>query len=181
MSAAGIAYAEALFAAASEGRRLNETAEELQSVNGFLAEHMGVFRDPGKRPRDHKKFFSEALTGKVNRLTLCFLFLLADQRKLSLLPEIVRRYEQMARKASGERWIRLSSAFELNEPLLDAMKTYLIRRGLIDKETPLGQIFFETELDRSLLGGFQAECEGRMLDESLKTRLRAMRLESTRF
>lgn len=177
----GISYAEALFEAASEGQCLSETAKELLSVCAVLEGRMGVFRDPGKTSRDHKLFFSEALDGKVNRITLRFLFLLADHRKLPLLPDIVRRYEAMARKDSGERWVRLSAAVELDEPILTEMKAYLIRCGLIEKETSHDQIFFESELDRGLLGGFRAEYEGRMLDESLKTRLEAMRLESTRF
>jgi ATP synthase F1 delta subunit len=170
-----ISYAEALFEAASEGQCLSETARELQSVSAVLESRMSVFRDPGKTSRDHKRFFSETLDGKVNRITLRFLFVLADHRKLPLLPDIVRRYEEMERKASGERWVRLSAAAELDEPLLTEMKTYLIRRGLIEKETSPDRIFFESVVDRGLLGGFRAEYEGRMLDESLKTRLMRMR------
>ncbi|MDR1203954.1 MAG: ATP synthase F1 subunit delta [Peptococcaceae bacterium] len=176
-----VSYAEALFEAASESQCLDETAKELQSVGAVLERRMSAFRNPGKTSRDHKRFFSETLDGKVNRITLRFLFLLADHRKLPLLPDIVRRYEGLVRKASGERWVRLSAAIELNEPILTEMKAYLIRRGLIEKETSHDQIFFESVLDRGLLGGFRAEYEGRMLDESLKTRLRAMRLESMRF
>jgi F-type H+-transporting ATPase subunit delta len=175
MPAISVSYAEALFAAASQEGRLEETAAELLSVGGVLERRVSAFRDPGKRPRDHKRFFSETLSGKVGSLTLRFLFLLADQRKLPLLPEIVRRYEKLARKASGERWVRLYSAFELDEPVLEEIKAYLLRRGLVEKGTARRQIFFEATLDRGLLGGFRAEYEGRMLDESLKTRLIKMR------
>jgi ATP synthase F1 delta subunit len=175
MPGLAVSYAEALFVAASQEKRLNETARDLQSVGGVMERHMGVFRNPGGTSWDHKNFFAEALTDKVDPLVLRFLCLLADQRKLSLLPDIVRRYEKLVRKASGERWVRLSSAFELDEPLLDEIKAYLVRRGLVEQGTPHHKILFEWTRDQSLLGGFRAEYEGRMLDESLKTRLIKMR------
>jgi F0F1-type ATP synthase delta subunit len=93
---------------------------------------------------------------------------------MAYLPGIARRFGVLAREAEGEWRVRLYTPYSLDAPALEGIRLYLAKRGLIE-EAPLDKVSFEVIPDKSLLGGFRAECRGRVLDESIKTRLLKMR------
>ena len=90
--------------------------------------------------------------------------MLADNRRLALLPEIAGLYEQL--RADAERVLKatVTSAAEMPAAELDAIKASLKRRFGRDVEV-------ETAVDASLIGGAVIDAGDVVIDGSLKGKL----------
>lgn len=93
-----------------------------------------------------------------------FLALLADNRRLVLLPEISGLYDEL--RAEAERVVRatVTSALELAPGELDTIKAALERRFGRDVE-------IETAVDASLIGGAVIDAGDVVIDGSLRGKL----------
>ena len=93
-----------------------------------------------------------------------YLAMLADNRRLALLPEIAGLYEEL--RAEAERVVKatVTSASELPAAELDAIKASLKRRFGRDVEV-------ETAVDASLIGGAVIDAGDVVIDGSLKGKL----------
>ena len=93
-----------------------------------------------------------------------FLSMLADNRRLALLPEIAGLYEEL--RAEAERVVKatVTSAAELPAAELDAIKASLRRRFGREVEV-------ETAVDASLIGGAVIDAGDVVIDGSLKGKL----------
>lgn len=93
-----------------------------------------------------------------------YLAMLADNRRLALLPEIAGLYEQL--RADAERVLKatVTSASALPAAELDAIKASLKRRFGRDVEV-------ETAVDASLIGGAVIDAGDVVIDGSLKGKL----------
>ena len=130
-------------------RRLRETgspvaAEDVGAVVEGVAEHLGV-----------------------SPLCRNFLALVAQRRRLDLLPEIVAAYRALVDEAGGRVRARIRSAAPLSDAERAQIRERLGRR--------LGKtVLLEAEVDPALLGGFVAEVGTRILDASLLGQLRRL-------
>jgi F-type H+-transporting ATPase subunit delta len=93
-----------------------------------------------------------------------FLSVLAENKRLSLLPEIANLYQDLREEAEGLLRVRVVSAFALDEDQSIRMKDALAKR--FDRE-----ILLETEVDSSIIGGAVIYAGGQVIDGSLKDRL----------
>ena len=93
-----------------------------------------------------------------------FLSVLADNRRLALLPEIAGLFEEL--RAEAERIVkaRVTSAATLPASELDSIRAALKRRFGRDVE-------IETAVDESLIGGAVIDAGDVVIDGSLKSKL----------
>lgn len=93
-----------------------------------------------------------------------FLGVLADARRLPLLPEIAALYEQLRAEAERIVLAKVTSASELPPGELDVIKAALAKR--------FGrQVAVTTEVDASLIGGAIIDAGDVVIDGSLKGKL----------
>ncbi|MGV8961086.1 MAG: F0F1 ATP synthase subunit delta [Stenotrophomonas sp.] len=93
-----------------------------------------------------------------------FLELLADARRLPLLPEIAAMYEQLRADAEHVVKATVTSATEMSAAELDAIKAALKKRfGL--------EVDVHTAVDASLIGGAVIDAGDVVIDGSLKGKL----------
>ncbi|MBE0554485.1 MAG: F0F1 ATP synthase subunit delta, partial [Rhodobacteraceae bacterium] len=99
-----------------------------------------------------------------------FLALLADNRRLVLLPEIAGLYEEL--RADAERVVkaRVTSATDLPAGELEAIKAALGKR--FGREVEI-----ETAVDASLIGGAVIDAGDVVIDGSLKGKLERLQAE----
>ena len=99
-----------------------------------------------------------------------FLALLADNRRLVLLPEIAALYEEL--RADAERVVkaRVTSATDLPAGELDAIKAALKKR--FGREVEI-----ESAVDASLIGGAIIDAGDVVIDGSLKGKLERLQAE----
>lgn len=165
-------YAKALTSLAAEESRVEPVAQELGAFARVLADEPAL-RDalltPWIKPGT-KRAIVASLAERLglSALTRNFLALVAQRRRLGLLPDIVAAYQALADEAAGLARARIRSAAPLTESQRAAIRDGLARR--LSKTVRL-----ETETDPTLLGGFVAEVGGRWLDVSLAGQLAALR------
>lgn len=165
-------YAKALRALAAAESRLEPVADELATFERLLAGEAAL-RDALTQPWVNAATKRAIVTAVAERLGLSplarnFLALVAQRRRLDLLPDILAAYRVLVDEAAGRVRARVRSAVPLSEAQRAAIRERLGRR--------LGRtVVIETEVDPALLGGFVAEVGSRLLDASLTGRLRALR------
>ena len=93
-----------------------------------------------------------------------FLAVLADNKRLSLVPDIAVLYRALREEADRLLRCRVVSAFALDEDQATRLKNALAKR--FDRE-----ILLETEVDSSVIGGAVVYAGGQVIDGSLKDRL----------
>lgn len=165
-------YAKALRALAGEAGRLEPTAEEIQAFERLLATEPAL-RRVLLRPWVTAAVKREVVQAVAERLGLApltrrFLALVAQRRRLDLLPEILAAYRALVDEAAGRIRARVRTAAPVSDAERAVIRERLGRR--------LGKlVLLETEVDPALIGGFVAEVGSRVLDASVAGQLRALR------
>ena len=168
VSGAAGRYASALFDLAGEAKQTESVASALQAFQGMLdnsPELTRLVESPVFKAADQMASI-EALSAKagISGITLNFIRLAAKNRRLALLPDMIRGYTALQAQAKGEVQAEVTSA----EPL-SAAQTKELKAAL--KATIGRDALLTSRVDPSILGGLIVKIGSRMMDNSLKTKL----------
>jgi F-type H+-transporting ATPase subunit delta len=164
-------YATALFELARDSKALPKVEASLATVQQALDESADfkalttsplIARGPAA-----KAVAATAAALKLDATTTNFLGVLAQNRRLSQLPAIIRAFRQLAAAHRGETTAEVTSAHPLDAAQVDALKAQL--------RTRLGRdVTVDLSVDPSLLGGLVVKIGSQMIDSSIKTRLNSL-------
>ena len=162
-------YARAAFALSREGGRTAAWSQALAFASRVAADPQAqaLLGHPLLNPADAVGLL--APDGADEAFTR-FLGLLADNRRLELLPEIAGLFEDLRAEAERVVKARVTAASELPGAELEAIKAALKKR--FGREVEI-----ETAVDASLIGGAVIDAGDVVIDGSLKGKLE--RLQST--
>lgn len=166
-------YAVALFELAREQNALDETARDLEGLRTLVAESDDL-RRLIRSPVVSREEQARAITAVSERagfgqLTTRFLGLLAHKRRLFALPDVIDAFDAMLAAHRGEVSAEVISAVALTDE-----QTAEIRKQLA---ASVGQeVTLSTAVDPRLLGGLVVRLGSRMIDASLRTKLRQLEL-----
>jgi F-type H+-transporting ATPase subunit delta len=104
----------------------------------------------------------------ANPLTIKFVLLLAQKRRLRVLGQITGAYEHLVATSRGETEAEVTAARTLSDAEITELKSVLKSR--LGKEPRL-----HTKVDPTLLGGLVVKIGSRMIDSSLRTKLDGLR------
>jgi F-type H+-transporting ATPase subunit delta len=104
-----------------------------------------------------------------NALTAKFLGVVAEHRRLFALPGIIEAYSAMLAEHKGEVGAELVSAVPLQDQQVTTLEKQL--SSAVGK-----QVLLSARVDPGLLGGLVVRVGSRMLDASLRTKLRQLEL-----
>ena len=164
-------YATALFELARDARAIDAVEASLSSVRRALSES-GDFRALTTSPLIARGAAVKAVTAvaghlKLDGTTRSFLGVLAENRRLSQLPAIIRAFRALAAHHRGETTAEVTSAFALSPDQVDALKAQL--------RTRLGRdVSVDLSVDPSLLGGLVVKIGSQLIDSSIRTRLNSL-------
>ena len=103
----------------------------------------------------------------VDPTTRSFLGVLAENRRLGALPQIIRAFRQLAARHRGEATAEVTSAHPLTPAQVDELKQQLrLRLGR--------EVSVDLSVDADLLGGLVVRIGSQMIDSSIRTRLNAL-------
>ncbi len=172
---AGVAgrYASALFELATEQKQTTEVEADLGKVQALIDESADL-RRMVRSPVIPAAEQTQALTvllGKVGTgpLVTNFMKLIASNRRLFAVGDMIKAYRAIAAKARGEVTAEVATAHPLTDAQSQALKDML--KGEAGKDVSLA-----VKVDPSLLGGLVVKLGSRMIDNSLKTKLGAMKV-----
>ena len=174
-SVTGVAgrYASALFDLARERDALDPVARDLEAVAAMLEESPDLDRAL-KSPvvkAETKSGIARALGERAgfHDLTVRFLGVLGEQERLDLLAGMVTAFETLVADHRGQATVEVVSAVPLAPEQEEAVREMAA--------TSLGKtVELKTAVDPELLGGLVLRVGSRMIDASVKTKLRHLEL-----
>ena len=164
-------YASALFDLASENGTVTAVETDLDKLETGLSEssELALLTTSPKVSRDaaNKALWGVSAIMGLSELTQNFLGTLAQNRRLSKLPAIIRSFRAIAAAQRGEVSAEVASAHALTDTQLDQLKAKLTaREGRTVKLT--------TKVDPDLLGGLVVTIGSKRIDGSIRTRLNSL-------
>jgi F-type H+-transporting ATPase subunit delta len=164
-------YAIALFELADEQEQLDAVGESLATLKQALADS-DDFRALTTSPligRDQAVRAVAASAGamKLDPITANFLGVLAKNRRLAQLGNVIRAFNLLAARHRGEITAEVTSAHKLDEGQVDAIRQNLRTRYGAD-------IAVDLSVDPAILGGLVVKIGSRMIDGSIRTKLNAL-------
>jgi F-type H+-transporting ATPase subunit delta len=166
-------YAVALFELADERKVLDAVAADLQSLRAELresADFRRLIRSPVlSRDAQARGITALAEAMHLSPLTRNFVGLLAHNRRLFALPEMIERYLSRLAEKRGEVTAHVAAAQELSPQQREAVNEQL--RKAVGRKVAI-----DIEIDPSLLGGIVVRVGSRMVDASLKSKLHRLQL-----
>lgn len=162
-------YARAAFALARERGDLGGWSKALTVAAQLVADPRvaALLDHPGLAAGDAAGLV--APPGDLDAHLLKFLAVLAENRRLALLPEIIALYEGLRAEAQKIVRARVTSATPLDDAALSKLRDSLRARFQQDVE-------LETAIDEGLIGGAVIDTGDVVIDGSVRSRL--ARLES---
>ena len=157
-------YASALFDLASENGTVTAVESDLDKIEAALtesAELAAVTTNPKVSRGDAQKALwgVSAILG-VSELTQNFLGVLAQNRRLSQLPAVIRAFRAIAAAQRGEVTAEVTSAHALTDAQLADLKAKLTA--------------LSTKVDPDLLGGLVVTIGSKRIDASIRSRLNSL-------
>ena len=161
-------YATALFDLAIEGNALDGVAASLAVLKDALAgsdDLKALVTSPMvSRKAAAAGVAAVAASLGLDKLTTSFLGVLAGNRRLAVLPAIIRDFNALAAARRGEISARVTAARALTATQQKALAAKL--------KAGLGRdVALDITIDPAILGGLIVRVGSRMIDSSLKTRL----------
>ena len=166
-------YARAVFEIAGQSNTIEEWGGALQeSQEALLEEDLLASLEYPKLTAERKVQIIQSAFTETPRLVVNLLSLLATRNRIGLLPQIVEEYQSLCDAHYGRSRAHVTTAIPLEEAQRERITNQL--EQLIGHE-----VIINVEVDPDVLGGVTARVGDKIIDGSLKGRLRAMRIRLT--
>jgi F-type H+-transporting ATPase subunit delta len=165
-------YARAFFDIAGEEQKLEQYYNELHQFSSVIAQNkdLGGFLANPIFEQEIKKKVLEKIIGKLSLspMTINFLKLLIDKKRIDILPDIETCYRQLMDETLQKVRVTVKTAF----PLSGEMQSYIT--SSLKKMTGR-TVDVTVENDKNLLGGIVIGVGDTLYDGSIKNQLNNMR------
>ncbi len=175
MITSGVAgrYASALFDLATEEKAVPATAIALEGLGKVLAgssDMKRLFTSPVFKTEDQMAAIGAlAAKGGLTGLALNFVKLMCSNRRLAAVPGAIAAFGALVADSKGEVVAEVTSAEKLSPAQLKDLTAALKTR--VGKDVQL-----VTKIDSTLLGGLTVKIGSTLIDNSLKTKLRNLKV-----
>tara|TARA_B100001059_G_scaffold216509_1_gene234955 strand:- start:88 stop:654 length:567 start_codon:yes stop_codon:yes gene_type:complete len=164
-------YASAVFDIAKEGNNLKAMEQDVNALDAALSESSD-FRDLITSPlygRDEQAGAMKAIAAKMglSETMTNLMGLLADKRRLFVLPGIVGTLRDMLATDRGEMTAEVTTATALSDDQKKKLASTL-------SETFGKTVGIKETVDASILGGLIVKIGSRMIDTSIASKLNAL-------
>ncbi len=167
-------YATALFELARDAGSLDAVAGDLDKIQAAISgvpAFAGLLRSPLFTREEQGKGVTAVLASLgVGDLVRRFLGLIARNRRLFTLSNIIRDFRTLLARHRGEVIAEIVSATPLTPAQLDNLRAALA-------QATKGSIRLDTKVDADLIGGVVVKLGSRMVDASIRTKLNNLKTQ----
>jgi len=167
-------YASALFEVALEGGAVDWVGNDLATFGRALDESADLKRlvlSPVFGADEQTRAITAVLGALgIGGFAANFIGLAARNRRLFVLPDMIKAYAQLAAEYRGEQAAEVVSAQPLTAEQVSALE------GSLQGIAPGKQIRIVPKVDPSIIGGLIVKVGSRMIDTSLKTKLTSLKV-----
>lgn len=159
-------YAEAVFALADSAGKLAEWSAMLENLAAVAADirMRAAMSDPNLSPEKVAGIFIAILAGQLSGEAENFVRVMAENRRLEVLPEIRTQYETLRNERENVLEADIQTAFELTDSQLAELVAGLERKtGRTVKA--------RVEIDKELIGGIKIVIGDKVIDASARGQL----------
>jgi F-type H+-transporting ATPase subunit delta len=173
-------YCEVLFELAEEAGVVDSVMDDLASVEDILRadpEFAAIMASPTIKGDEKAKVVRRVFKGKVNDLMLDFLSVLAKRNRMKSLFDISMKYESLIDKHYHRYPVGVTLAHKPDDKQVEKLKASI-------GDAVGGQVKLSIEVDPSIVGGIVLHKDGKVIDNSVATRLKravAAIVEKSRF
>jgi F-type H+-transporting ATPase subunit delta len=159
-------YARAAFEYAQASNNFAGWSQLLAGASAVVGDPQvaGLLSNPKVAPTQLVDFVVDVLGGKLDEPARNFLSTLAENHRLSVLPEITSAYEELRSAQENVADVQITSAIQLNDAqrqrLADALRKRLKR-----------EVRLHCDVDPTLIGGAVIRSGDLVIDGSLKAQL----------
>lgn len=166
-------YAGALFELALEAKAVDAVKKDLEQFDAMIAgspDLTRLVRSPVFGVDEQLKALAAILAkAGIKGLAANFLRVVATNRRLFALRDIIRGFRTLVARHKGEVTAQVIVAEKLSDTNLDALKTAL-------KSVTGGKdIDMDIKIEPAIIGGLIVKVGSRMVDSSLRTKLNAIK------
>ena len=161
-------YAAALFMLACEKNQKNEYGDALESVKNALKDEPDYFEflsSPGIPVKDRTESIRTVFGEIVPEDVLSFVQLVCEKGRMKCFYEAVEDYSSLLAQSNLVKNVKVTSAVSLTEAEKEKLQKKL-------ETVYKSNVEIEYLIDASLVGGVIMEVDGKILDGSVKSRLR---------
>ena len=167
-------YAKALLDLALEKKQEEVLFTDMQSVAKTItnsAELSLLLSSPAYKIADKKTALDAIFTANTGDLTSKLIGLLAENKRISLLPLIAKQYGVLYNEAKGKVKAVVTTAFPIDE----ALKSQVMARA--EKLAKGNSILLESKVDKNIIGGFILRVGDVQIDTSIANKLNTLKSE----
>jgi len=165
-------YATALFELALETNSVEQVQSDLKAFDALVAANpdlMRLVRSPVFSAADQARALAAVLEkAGIGGLAAQFLKVVAGNRRLFAVREIIRGFNALVARHKGEVTAQVTVAEQLNDARLNEIRDAL--RAVTGKDVKV-----HVDVDPSIIGGLKVKLGSRMVDASLRTKLNSIK------
>ena len=165
-------YATALFELALEANAIEAVKDELDRFDALIAESADLtrlVRSPVFSADEQLQALSAVLErAGIRGLAANFLKLVVRNRRLFAVRDMIKAFRNLVSKYKGEATAEITVAETLKDQHVDALRAAL--KSVTGKDVDL-----DVKVDPAILGGLVVKLGSRMVDNSLRTKLNAIK------
>jgi len=166
-------YATALFELADEARALDAVSADLASLATMIAESADLarlVRSPVMGRDDQGRGMEAVMQAAgISELTRRFIGVVARNRRLFALPDMIRDFKTLLANRRGEVTAEVVSATPLSEAQAEAVRQQIAASMGV-------KVALNTRVDPEILGGLVVRVGSRMIDSSIRTKLQRLQV-----
>jgi F-type H+-transporting ATPase subunit delta len=171
VSAINVRYAKAFFLTAKDKKilvKLKEDIETVLQVCQSSEDFILLLESPVVKTSSKAALMKSIFNGKVDELTLNFLFLIVENKREVHIPGICRHFLELTRKDQNIRSALLKTATEVDNATLKKIQ------DLLAKELK-ASIELTTSINPEIIGGLVLRLDDKQYDASVASQLRKIK------
>ncbi len=170
---AALRYATALVEIAADSKKIDAVEQDLKDLESMIAGSADLetlMKSPlVSRDQQQKSIQIIAEKAKFQDITINFLSLLAQNRRLNMLSSIINAVRMDISRLRGEISAQVSSAFKLSKEQENALQESLTKA--------MGQtVAVKVDVQEDLIGGMVVTVGSQMIDDSVKRKLERLKI-----
>lgn len=169
-------YAKSLIDLSVEKGQLEEVNKDMLLFSQMLEENRDfllMLKSPIITHDKKLAILNQVFEGKVNELTLSVFLILTRKHREAYLPQIATEFHHQYNLNQGVEEATVTTTF----PLDDKLRSEFAK---VVEQISKKKVELTEKVDESLIGGFILKIGDRQIDDSVSSRLQAMRVEFTK-
>ena len=169
-------YAKSLLDLAVERKVLEEVNKDMQLLKGAADDNRGLVLMLKSPIITHDKklaVLTKVFKGKVNEMTMSFFTILTKKHREAYLIAVAEEFHHQYNTHKGIEEATITTTF----PLTEALKKEFVS---VVERISSRKVELTEKIDESLIGGFILKIGDRQIDDSINSKLKALRLEFTK-